>query len=215
MQKDKKTNSQLPRQKTSMHSICYPASIFFVVSNQVTNNISFQIVLGSNTSWCNVWPTAALISFLGSLHQRRWVHGLQRDLRWEAQQVRTVNRQRKNGETKFLINENWWKRVIQYEHSGEKHGNGPNEMNEKWWQVIRIDQGSAMGGNLGRGTRSAIYVQVPNIVPYIVPYIAMNFNILLCITMYCKTFPYIPKYVKVQLLDSNILCHKYSFELFL
>ena len=68
-----------------------------------------------------------------------------------------------------------------------------------------------MGGNLGRGTRSAIYVQVPNIVPYI----AMNFNILLCNTMYCKTFPYIPKYVKVQLLDSNILCHKHSFELFL
>ena len=50
MQKDKKTNSQLPRQKTSMHSICYLASICFVVSNQVTNNISFQIVLGSNTS---------------------------------------------------------------------------------------------------------------------------------------------------------------------
>ena len=198
MQKDT-TNSQLPRQKTSMHSICYPASIFFVVSNQVTNNISFQIVLGSNTSWCNVWPTAALISFLGSLHQRRWVHGLQRDLRWEAQQVRTVNRQRKNGETKFLINENWWKRVIQYEHSGEKHGNGPNEMNEKWWQVIRIDQGSAMGGNLGRGTRSAIYVQVPYILPYVVPYIVpyvVPYCAIYC-AIYCHIFWHILQHISI------------------
>ena len=202
MQKDT-TNSQLPRQKTSMHSICYPASIFFVVSNQVTNNISFQIVLGSNTSWCNVWPTAALISFLGSLHQRRWVHGLQRDLRWEAQQVRTANGQNilKIGKKslnfwKLMANGDWiWK-----EHSGEKDGKAPNnEMNEKWWQVIRIDQGSAMGGNLGRGTRSAIYVQVPYILPYVVPYIVpyvVPYCAIYC-AIYCHIFWHILQHISI------------------
>ena len=67
------------------------------------------------------------IKYSGSLHQRRWVHGLQRDLRGKAKQVRIDD---KSYDRHMFIRDNKLD-----ENDGKR--------------LICVDQGSTMGGDLG------------------------------------------------------------------